>query len=366
MIGRFGLWVAVGAIVEWAIVFGVLPPLFRAFPRLGELPSRSLSPISQWLIPKKLAWILLALPFLALVLAPPLRAHVDPFELFSKDHPLRVDAEKHRATEKVLAVSRADLSLDEWKQSLEEMKVQPGVQYVVSSESVLGLWISEVDAQDQGLVAWLRRQWVGSGIADRFESESGLHRAYAEVRSGDLESLKLWAESQSRLQLTNDYWVYNEFAANVIQTLKDSTWLALFLVGALISVMAVVMRQWRAIPRLLLCAVWGPVSMLALCRWLEIPVTVNLAPFAAVLMGLSGDNAIQFLYFSRKEAGFLAASQNWGRASVEVSVFMFVLAAIPMFSAFAPATTLALFLMGGVLLALIGELYIFKSLETDS
>lgn len=78
--------------------------------------------------------------------------------------------------------------------------------------------------------------------------------------------------------------------------------------------------------------------------------------FASVLVGLTGDNAVQFACTG---AGAREGIARRGGASVLVAVVMALAALVFLGSMFVPPRRLGLLLAGGLLAALVGDVWIF-------
>jgi predicted RND superfamily exporter protein len=82
---------------------------------------------------------------------------------------------------------------------------------------------------------------------------------------------------------------------------------------------------------------------------------------ACVLVGLTGDNAIQYLFAARGrplEVGI----KSRGEASIQTNLFMAITSLMYLFSYFNPPKTFGLLLAAGFVIALVGDLWILNGL----
>ena len=83
--------------------------------------------------------------------------------------------------------------------------------------------------------------------------------------------------------------------------------------------------------------------------------------FASVLVGLTGDNAIQYVAAGR-EGRLAEGIARRGGASIQVAVVMTVVSLAFLGSAFVPSRILGTLLGAGFLASLVGDLWILKAL----
>ena len=155
---------------------------------------------------------------------------------------------------------------------------------------------------------------------------------------------------------------YADFASRVPETLLSSMVISILLVSSVIAALAWSIGKRREIAPLLLASFWGPALMLACEGIFHLKVNFLSCIFASVLVGLTGDNAIQFLWSSRRgklEEGMLKR----GSASIVTSLLMASASFVFLGSYFDPPKTFGALLAGGLLASLFGDLWILKGLK---
>src|SRR5206468_4109410 len=98
-------------------------------------------------------------------------------------------------------------------------------------------------------------------------------------------------------------------------------------------------------------------SLLCIFCVFRLPVTYVTSTFASILVGIAGDNTIQYLFAARRGDLDLGVKRQ-GAASVQVSIMMIVLSCVLFGSYFAPLRTLGVLFMVGFALSLLGDLWI--------
>jgi hypothetical protein len=107
-------------------------------------------------------------------------------------------------------------------------------------------------------------------------------------------------------------------------------------------------------------AFWGPAFMLAVLWWFQVPVTFLTCVFASVLLGLTGDNAIQ--YSCAGPRGRIVDGIGLrGGASIQVAVVMGLACLTFLGSDFVHSRRLGVLLALGFFASLIGDIWILKA-----
>jgi hypothetical protein len=201
---------------------------------------------------------------------------------------------------------------------------------------------------------------VGSGVA--WEG-----RALLYVRDSEIGVLNGLREKIGRLCPEGECWVagtpvsYAEFGDRLRSTLLSSLLTSLILVAGVLVFLAWQLGKGASWPWLLASSFWGPAAMLALVSALRVPINLVTCVFAATLVGLAGDNAVQFLFAARRD-GLARGVERLGGASLLVTVAMSAVALCFLGSAFEPPRLLGLLLTAGFVAMLAGDIWIFKGL----
>ena len=111
---------------------------------------------------------------------------------------------------------------------------------------------------------------------------------------------------KSNLCPTNLCWIggeivaFADFSKSLIQTLFDSFFISLILVGIVIFYLA-----WASGIKnyfsLIISSFWGPAVILCLIYAFDLSINFVTCIIASTLVGLTGDNAIQFIFASKNQ-----------------------------------------------------------------
>lgn len=372
VVRRFGLWGGLGALLEWAATFLVLPALLQLWPRLRtwtapaqalgtRLPARLLSRR----MPRRAAWALLLVLVAGGLAAGDLEYADTPVAMFDAGHPFRQALDYSARTRgwigQLYVVFPEDASMAEVAAAVADLRRQPGVVQVLDPATVLAdltggdaLALFELAAERGKLAA-------GSGA---LQAPGG--RLRASVLVGDvglptLQRLRGWATTRwpdGDGYPAGELITYADVGDIVPRTLMDSLLTCLALVAlVIVLVYRGLGLGWGV--RAALASAWGPAVTL-LAMWVaRFPVNFLSVAFASVLVGLTGDNAVQFACTG---GGASQGIERRGGASLLVAVVMALGALVFLGSSFVPPRQLGLLLAGGLLAAVVGDVWIFGAL----
>ena len=113
--------------------------------------------------------------------------------------------------------------------------------------------------------------------------------------------------------------------------------------------------------KILLSAFWGPAAVMVILALSGMQIYFVTCIFASILVGLAGDNAIQYIMNSEGE-NLSEKTQGLSSASILVTLLMMILPASFMLSYFNPMRTLGLLFALGTACSLFGDYWILKGL----
>ena len=373
IVRRFGLWGAVGASLEWAATFLVLPALLQVAPRLRALTDRSralstghaerlvAAPVPRWAARAALTAVILAG-----VAATRLDFTDSPAAFFDDDHPfceaIRYTARTRGWEGDLRVVFPDDASAREVADLSRRIAALPGVAQVLDPGTILATWTGSDPLAALELAADLAPATTAGGLvapsgrmrAMVFASDTGLATAIR-VRDGVLRAV-----AGTGAFPAGDLVSYADFGEAVPRTLLRSLGTCLLLVGLLV---ALLYRSaglgWGG--RAMLASAFGPSAALA-AVWLSgLHVNFVTAVFASVLVGLTGDNAVQFACAAHG-GSLRGAIARRGGAAVLVTVVMALCGLTFLGSAFVPPRKLGMLLSGGLVAAFVGDVWILRGL----
>ena len=170
---------------------------------------------------------------------------------------------------------------------------------------------------------------------------------------------RAWTSVSRGLYPAGELIAYSEFAQSVPRALLRSLISCLVLVGLVVAFVA----HARRIPvaPVLAASAWGPALVLCALSVFQVPVTFLTCVFAGVLVGLTGDNALQYA-FARPGEPITAGAAARGPVSIQVATVMALCSLVFLGSAFVASRRLGLVLGLGLMASLIGDLWILRSL----
>jgi hypothetical protein len=371
-IRRFGTFGAFGAALEWVATFLFLPALLRVAPRLRAFvdPARSLAParadrMAGPRLPPRLALAaLLVLPVAAWA-ALHLDFHDSPSDFFPAGHPYR-EAMRSTAGSRgwvgmVHVVFPEDASPRQVAEEARRLADVPGVAQVLDPGTMLADWTSGDHLAIFELAGDLTPAATGGLVGRSGRMRAAVFLADADIGTAlGLRDAVLRAFPGGDGFPAGDVIAYAEFGEVVPRALLRSLGTCLVLVGLLIFLVYRSAGLGSGL-RAVLASLFGP--SVALCAvWLSgLHVNFVTAVFASVLVGLTGDNAVQFA--AAAHGGTLqGAIRRRGGAAAMVAAVMSACALTFLGSAFVPPRRLGLLLAFGLLAAFVGDVWILRGL----
>ena len=377
IIRRFGVWAGVSSILEWIAVFLLLPAALQALPSLrtwvDSKKARGHGPLSRLGksgLPKKWSYASLLVFVVAAYSAGHLLVNDEAEAVFKKHHPFREGIaylERSRGW-------RAEVSL--LFKNQKDRKNNERILAVVAKDPLVALvenpyameeWLTK--GFDQAGTEMVNRDIRRAGFFKRLVSPSGYARAEIYLRKIDALSVQRLQSDVTALcgencELAGDIVAFAEFSETLPKTLIDSLVMSLILVGLTIFLFSRFLRRPN-IGHVLVASFWGPATMLAGLSIFSVKINFITCIFATTLVGLTGDNAIQYLWAGRK-VGLENGITRKGSASILCSLIMIVSTMTFLYSYFEQPQTLGVLLSAGFLFALIGDLWILKGLYPKS
>ncbi len=373
-IQRFGMWAALGAMVEWSALFVLLPALLKAFPRLGPwvLPERARfqeTPM-RWLhkTPPRVFSFLALLFFVgAFYSVKNFRLTQSPAEMFPDDHPFQQTLQFIQKDRGWLAEAGLIFSA----QASAELKAK--VRQAVLRDSLVGrveTWdqlvsfVAPANASEP-TTAMVTREMGMLDFSKRYQASSGEVRDILYLTTVDTSELNRFRREIIKLCPARECWLAGEFVGfadfseGLISTLFESMLGSVFSVGLLVGLLGIGTGHLRYVPSLVLASFWGPAVMLTAIFLCDITINFVTCIVASTLIGLTGDNAIMFMFQGKS---LTEGIEDKGIGSFQTALIMSVVALTFVLSYFEPPRMLGYLLAGGFLCALLGDVWILKGL----
>ncbi len=375
IVRRFGIWSAVGALVEWIVLFIFLPALMQSFSklRIWTNPKKSLDLSQTWLIgfrPKKIFALvsLLVIPF-ALFSFSHLEVSDSPERLLPPSHPARrgLDMiEQTRGWRSQLSLVFAEHDQTQFNKSvIEKIKADPLVSHSEDVYAVKDFMTSQLSSEMQN---WLNSFIEGNAIGHRLGPSGEQTRAILYVKNLDISDIKSLRLKVNALCPKQECWLagslvsYGELGERVLSTLYESLGLSLFLVLFILLWLCLALRP-EAFWSLALSSIWGPCALLVCFYIFKFRVFYITSMIASIIVGLAGDNAIQFLFYSKRGHQMQKSVSFVGPAVLAISICMMMASSVFFAGYFDPMKNLGGLMILGIFLGYVGDVWILRGLS---
>jgi len=374
----FGFFGGLGVLLEWGICLLLVPALLKIYPSLRcwtqppfQWLSRQMPFIEKYQMSRFRARMLLVVFPLFLAIFSFLKFEDKPEKMFTKRHPISQAYEYFNVERK----DRGDLTLlfpnldqsEDIKRILKNISKLDRVSFIEDPFDFIDDLKKGIPANFQSIVErpiFLRENF------SRYFGQNGELRAFIHVNSTEVGELISFSKTilelcaPLRCVLSGSTLLYAEFTAELRQTLFSSLAIAFLIIGLILCFLAHQTHSKNA-SILILTMCWGPVLVFTVMILLGIPVSFVTCIFGGILMGLAGDNAIQFLLNPLGDTLSEKASQ-YSIASFIISVMMCALALLLVLSDFQSTKVLGLLLAGGFLANFAGDYLLLKGLTTST
>jgi predicted RND superfamily exporter protein len=376
IVSRFGLMAAFGAFVEWTMMFTFLPSFLVLFPKLTNWVKSGARPVPELFQklgkqrPHKLiTWgMMIFYPALFLLIG---NIEVDdtPENVFPSSHyfnDTRAYFEKERGWKAAVSLLFYDKKNTELiDKVLAHVRDDKTVVKIEDSPSVKNYFLTPLKG-DWSIESLGQRLLDRSPLWERLISDK---YARAELMINDMtiknvdrlkrEVAKFCPEKEC--EIGGSLVSFGEFSQKIPDSLLQSLAMSLILVSIVISLVAYFLGHSKLIIPLILSALWGPIASLSVIILLGLKITYMTCIFASVLVGLAGDNALQYL-FAASENSLEEGVDNCFQSSYQVCLFMFLLPIVFMISPFVPMRELGVLFSMGSLASLFGDLWLLRGL----
>lgn len=375
IIKRFGLLAATGAFIEWTTTFWLFPALLQIFPKIEKSYaetklSRWIESIKVWNLPRMLQKPLL-LFFIggAWVLFNP-RISESPYDIFFESHPFRqglswIQSTRNWETSFDLFFIDAE-NVDFNQKVLEEVKKDPLVANLVDYYNITENLTKEIkDPLSKDVVI---RDYRSSSDFKNFISESGAMRSIIFLKNGRIENAEMLLTKIDKLCQSGKYCFasgntvsYVDFALSVPRALISSFGPSLIMVSGVLIFLALSLGSNQTIP-ILVSSFWGPFALLSIMGLFNVPINFLTSIFASIIVGLTGDNAIQYLFASHRRKSLDEGVGTKAGGSIQIFLLIVSCALLFQLSYFKFSSDLGMIFIVGMLCSLIGDLWLLKLL----
>lgn len=373
MIQRFGNGAAIGGFVEWLMLFLFLPALLKLVgkERVWVNPDKALGGkwikrIEAFTLPKWGLRLLILLMFGAIPSFFILNDQDSPVLNLPKDHVMRVAYEdfqdKFQWQGQVHLYFPHVINQEEQNEILGQVKQLPLVYRIEDPNELAQEWGKGFGSLKKDLI---KRELSMTPLWEKYYSRYGSLRIPLYLKEQDIDSLRDLRNQVepicgNRCRLAGQRVVYLEYGEKISKTMIESFAVSIVLVLGVLGVLLWQNGKLRFFWPVTISALMGPLVTLSLIGLFQIPVTLITSIFLAVMVGLAGDNAIQYLLAN--DENLQQGIAHRARASILVTLAMILASSIFTLQTLKPMNILGFLFILGFSINLMGDLFGLKGL----
>jgi predicted RND superfamily exporter protein len=378
IIKHFGIITAFGSFTEWFLLFIILPAVCIKFPIVNQWTKsksntsiKKLMPVLNWVPPRAFSKILLLAIPLGLFSINKLHINDNPNLLFPKNHPYTKTVDyikKNRGYESLVdIIFTKDTTPAEIKLILEKIKSN------ISQVIIIDDYRSKLDYLTRD-ISPIHHNLIEEDIKDTpighyYFSKHNQEKATIYFDTGDNDKLLKFQTIIDQIclkkcELGGTFISYAEIGNQIPKSLMESLITSITLV---ILILLILLNKHKIKNKLLiiLTSIWGPAAIILVLYLAKIKIYFPTSIFASILVGLAGDNTIQFIYAAIDSEKNPKSDFNMAVTSRAVPsvIFGICLVSIPfvfIFSYFRPIQSLGYIFTIGSLLLIFGDFWLLK------
>jgi predicted RND superfamily exporter protein len=377
-IRRFGLYMALGSLLEWAILFYILPLCLNKFkflrfnkikytPKYAKPSKNAFLYLQKLQLKKTFAYIFMPLIILGYFLLPSLKSESGPSSFFPEHHPLnqmRQQFIKYLGYDFELSLLiHEKLSLNEQNRIETEILQLKGVSRIEKFDHIYQDALHHIPLKYH---SGLKMEIDQTTLSDRYFTEHNQERWIIHLTASDIPFVNQMMTSLSSIcsEKCDPGGVlasYSELGGEVIRSLKRSVYFGAFFVFICIFVFCYSKNYslyQSAVISLIGLAGPGVSLLLMFIFNQELNIATTLC-FAAS-GGIAGDNIFQFLTKKNKESVFDSSEQKFGSA-LTVLLLTSLLSFSFIFSEFQAMSDLGLWITIGFIVGFFGDYYVLRA-----
>ncbi|WP_413291245.1 hypothetical protein [Bdellovibrio sp. HCB337] len=379
IIQRMGLWTAIGCMLEWFIIFYITPlalALFwkkrtwvnmdkSIFKSSGKILSKTEGVLTKLLAPLcKLSFIVIPL---AVVLSPPIQVEDSLEEVFKKNHPFTQGLNYLQETRgwkgRIELQVQENFPKEKWDQVLSTLQATGLISNFDRAEKTKH-FITRALPED--FLPLANRLAESSEIVSSFYGLDGSERISFYLKDGSTKSFEKLNETLKKVcspeecHLVGSLYTKSQFTQVVAETFIESSMLSLVLIGSILFFLAYFLKRTHEILPMILASLWAPLTLFAVIKTFGISINFVTCIVITVLVGLAGDNVIQFLFADKKSTLQGIGQLKGGAASC--FVLMSLVSLIFLLAPFQPVRMMGALTATGFVAILIGDVLVLEIL----
>lgn len=356
----FGILTSIGAILEWFIMFNIAPAFIKKYYKSTPTSFNFIQKLNNYR-PKKIIFYLSLLPlFYALLSLPKLVSDDNVENIFFKDH------DYHRNTN-YFANTRG------WKREFyillhKDEEILSDVLRVEGIDNIQSYNILVKDLTknlNPNSAQYLQEALVTSEIYQKFNHPNGVI-AKIRVKEANLNDLKLITLKVEELCRDKKCTLFGRsvdfarYSDQILKTLYKSFASSFILILIFLAFLSY-KKLGRISFAIIYSALWGPMVMVGVFCFFNIPLNFISCIFFSVYLGLAGDNAVQYL-FNAKNLDSIDL-EKIGSSSIYIAFFTILGSLAITLSGFKFTAALGLYFAFAFILNFIGDYYLLKGIK---
>jgi predicted RND superfamily exporter protein len=375
IIQRFGFAAGCGALLEWTSTFIVLPALLQSFNFKGKWIDLKKAWRPAWLLhstelkPKRKVTIAAcSLLLLSVWAGMNLNFSDTPTQNFPEKHELRTafkNLHDARGWESSLyVVFSPEAKRSDQERILNKLQEEEQVVWIESALGFEKFLTGNLPETEKTLVM---NQVKSTAFNKRYWQSDGTTRAMILLRSSSVEELTLISGKISTLcnslcSPVGQNEVFREYSTRISSTLAESFLISLLIVLCTLFILAR-SRGFKNYLAIAVSVLWGPLIMIVVLWLFQIPISIVTSVFLAVIVGLTGDNAIQYIFGGQD---LKQGIQKRAFASVLLGLLLCLASLAFIGQTLIPVKVLGILFFLGFLATLFGDLWALKGLLSIS
>ncbi|MFA6236580.1 MAG: MMPL family transporter [Bacteriovorax sp.] len=367
-VSHFGIWTALGAMFEWFLIFIILPLLYssvpfikKAFDKKGKLPELFKDKLSGFSPHKYFTYSLIAILISIFFIFDKANLNYSPYDMFENNHEINLFKKHLKETKNtegeislVFKDSTADMKpvLDKISKLTEVTKIISGDDLKSSLKSlpldVQFLILDDFKRSALGKLFWAREHKRAMVYVNSYETTSieKLEKKIDEICGKDCKAV-------------SDIIVSKDYALGILKTLYDSFIFCFVLILIIVTVLVLGINRDYLLP-VMLSTIWAPITLIITVIIFQFKINVVTCVALTTLVGLAGDNAIQFLLL--KKTDLKNSVSDYGQASFQVFLLMMLLSICLVLSYYRSTKILSGLMIISIVLMSIGDIWILNGL----
>lgn len=358
----FGILTSIAALCEWIVIFFLVPGIIAKIkinPNLNEFSF--LQKINQ-IRPKKILFYFSLLPLIySFYSLDKLNADDNAQNIFFDGHPYHTNTNYFFSTR---GFKREVLIQYNPVEKLNIAQI-PGIESVLTYDSTLEDLTKNLNTESK---IYLEDAISSSKIYESFHTKDG-KKQVARIRTKDsnLNSTKEISKTildscttAQECELFGHSALFAKYSDQILMTLYKSFATSFILIALFLSILSFYKLK-RISFAILFSSLWGPLVMIGVFNFFNIPLNFMSCIFFSVYLGLAGDNGIQYLCHSKNFE--TKALEVLGVSSLYITLFTTLGSLGIIISGFKFTSQLGLYFALGFILNFIGDYYLLKSLN---